>query len=98
MRGVLAILGLLSLAGCGSDIASSGTAEASRQNVQSRIAAQGPTVYNPGVMTCVRQTATESEKRALAVGGAAGDSAMVAILNRKETRQCMKDNNVVIYL
>ncbi|NNE81809.1 MAG: hypothetical protein HKN18_16195 [Silicimonas sp.] len=98
MTRLLIALCCLSLVGCGSDIATSNTAAASRANAEARASAQGPYVPNPGVMMCVRQTATEEERATLEAGGAAAESTLAAILNRDDTRQCMRDNNVVIYL
>ena len=98
VRFVVLACGSIALAACGSDIASRETAQASRDNADSRAAAHPPKIYNPDVMMCVSETATADEKTALAEGGARAESAMVAILNRDETRQCMRENNVVIYL
>ena len=92
------LAGCLAMAGCGSDVPTSETAAASRANADARAEAQGPYVANPGVKMCIWETASEEERKALDAGGTSAEATVAEILERKEARQCMRDNKVVIYL
>lgn len=98
LRCATVLLIILPIAGCGGDVPSSRTADASRVNAASRVEAQGARINNREAIECIRQTTTEEEQAILAREDDAAVALLDEVLAREDMQSCMRESGAVIYL
>lgn len=97
MRGI-AVMVVVLLAGCGSDVPTARTAVISQENERFRERAQEARIDNSGVIECIRLTTTPEEQAILAREDDAAVALLDQVLARSRFQQCLTLNNVEVFI